>query len=132
MLDPEIRTLRDLSDLKKQKGFEEIISVKETDKVKDALELITKTGYSNIPVMTGRQSIGCIRENKLLAKLVEDPLLYNKKVADVMEESLPVLNAKTEIEEVKKYLKTNSAILVDDFGLITDIITRYDLINIQA
>lgn len=131
MFDPEIRTLRDLSDLKKQKGFEEIISVKETDKIKEVLELITKTGYSNIPVMTGRQSIGCIRENKLLAKLVEDPLLYNKKVADVMEESLPVLNAKTEIEEVKKYLRTNSAILVDDFGLITDIITRYDLINIQ-
>lgn len=131
MLDPEIRTLRDLSDLKKQRGFEEIISIKESDKVKDVLELITKTGYSNIPVMTGKQSIGAIRENKLLAKLVESPTLYNSKVKDVIEESLPILDAKTEIEEVKKYLKTNSAILVSDFGLITDIITRYDLINLN-
>ena len=131
MLDPEIRTLRDLSDLKKQKGFEEIISVSENDKVKDVLELITKTGYSNIPVMIGRKSIGTIRENKLLAKLVENPLLYNSQVKDLMEESLPILDAKTEIEEVKKYLKNNPAILVDDFGLITDIITRYDLINLQ-
>ncbi len=131
MLEPEIRTLRDLSDLKKQKGFEEIISVKETDKVKDVLELISKTGFSNIPVMVGRKSIGAIRENKLLAKLVEDPLLYNSEIKVVMEESLPILDAKTEIEEVKKYLKNNSAILVDDFGLITDIITRYDLINFQ-
>ncbi|WP_337864923.1 pyridoxal-phosphate dependent enzyme [Ignavibacterium sp.] len=129
MLDPEIRILRDLSDLKKQKGFEEIVSVKETDSVKEVLELITKTGYSNIPVLKGRQSIGCIRENKLLAKLVEDPLLYNKKVADVMEESLPVIDAKTEISEVKIILKENSALLVSDFGLITDVITRYDLIN---
>lgn len=129
MLDPEIRILRDLSDLKKQKGFEEIVSVKETDSVKEVLELITKTGYSNIPVLKGRQSIGCIRENKLLAKLVEDPLLYNKKVADLMEESLPVLDAKTEISEVKKVLKENPAVLVSDFGLVTDIITRYDLIN---
>ncbi|MEJ5261970.1 MAG: pyridoxal-phosphate dependent enzyme [Ignavibacterium sp.] len=129
MLDPEIRILRDLSDLKKQKGFEEIVSVKETDSVKEVLELITNTGYSNIPVLKGRQSIGCIRENKLLAKLVEDPLLYNKKVADVMEESLPVIDAKTEISEVKKILKENPAVLVSDFGLITDIITRYDLIN---
>ncbi len=48
-----------------------------------------------------------------------------------MEESLPILEAKTEIEEVKKYLKTQSAILVSDFGLITDIITRYDLINLD-
>lgn len=131
MLDPQVRTLRDISDIKKAKGFEEIISVKETDKVKDALELITKTGYSNIPLMEGRQSLGSIRENRLLAKLVDDPTLYNSFIKDVMEESLPILDAKTEIEEVKKYLKNNSAILVSDFGLITDIITRYDLINIE-
>ncbi|MEO8231557.1 MAG: pyridoxal-phosphate dependent enzyme [Ignavibacteriota bacterium] len=131
MLDPEIRTLRDLSDLKKQRGFEEIIFIKKSDKVKEILELITKTGFSNIPVMTGKQSIGAIRENKLLGKLVENPSLYNSNVKDVIEESLPILDAKTEIEEVKKYLKTNSAILVSDFGLITDIITRYDLINLD-
>jgi cystathionine beta-synthase len=131
MLDPEIRTLRDLSDLKKQKGFEEIISIKESDKVKDVLELISKTGYSNIPVMTGRQSIGAIRENKLLAKLIENPTLYNSEIKDVMEESLPMLDAKTGIEELKNLLKKHSAILVDDFGLITDIITRYDLINLE-
>jgi len=131
MLDPEIRTLRDLSNLKKQKGFEEIIAVMKNDKVKDVLELISKTGYSNIPVMTGKQSIGAIRENKLLAKLVEDPLLYNAEIKELMEQSLPVLDAKAEIEEVKKYLKTHSAILISDFGLITDIITRYDLINLE-
>ncbi len=65
----KLRTLRDLSDIKKQKGFEEIISVKETDFVKDVLELISKTGYSQIPVLEGRQSIGCIRENRLLTKV---------------------------------------------------------------
>ncbi len=128
MLDPTVRTLRDLSDLKKQKGYEEIVSVKETDSIRDVLELITKTGFSNIPVLKGRQSIGCIKENKLLAKLVDDPTLYNAKVKEVMEESLPVLDAKTDINEVKEFLKNNSAILVSDFGLITDIITRYDLL----
>jgi cystathionine beta-synthase len=116
--------------LKKQKGYEEIVSVKEDDSVKDVLELISKTGYSNIPVLKGRVSVGCVKENKLLARLVEDPTLYNSKVKNIMDESLPVLDAKTEIAEVKKYLKDNSAILVSDFGLITDIITRYDLINI--
>ncbi len=131
MLDPQIRTLRDISDIKKAKGFEEIVSVKETDKVKDVLELITKTGYSNVPVMNGRQSLGAIRENKLLGKLVENPALYSSQISDVMEESLPILDAKTEIEEVKNYLKNNSAVLVSDFGLITDIITRYDLLEIR-
>ena len=95
------------------------------------LILISKTGYSQIPVMKGRQSIGCIRENVLLTKLVENTLLYNSEIKDVMEDSLPILEAKTDIGEVKKYLRNNSAILVSDFGLITDIITRYDLINLD-
>jgi len=34
-----------------------------------------------------------------------------------MEESLPVLNAKTEIEEVKKYLKDHSAFSSPTLGL---------------
>jgi len=33
---------------------------------------------------------------------------------------------------VKIVLKENAAILVSDFGLITDIITRYDLIHFDA
>ena len=131
MLEPEIRILRDLSDIKKQKGFEEITFVKENDTVKQVLDLIGKTGYSQIPVLEGRQSIGCIRENRILSKLVDNPLLYNSQIKDVMEESLPVLDAKTEINEVKKILKSYAAILVSDFGLITDIITRYDLINLK-
>ncbi len=132
MLDTELRTLRDISDRKKATGIEEIISVKEDDKVKDALELITKTGYTHIPVLRGRQSVGSIREGRLLSKLVDKPTLYNSSIKDVMEESFPIIDAKTEISEVKKILKENAAVLVSDFGLVTDIITRYDLINLDG
>ena len=132
MLDTDIRTIRDISDRKKAAGIEEIVSIKEDQKVKDVLELITKTGYTQIPVLRGKQSIGAIRENRLLSKLVENPQLYNSLIKEVMEESFPILDAKTEISEVKKILKDNAAVLVSDFGLITDIITRYDLINMTA
>lgn len=132
MLDTEMRTVRDISDRKKAAGIEEIVSIKEDEKVKDVLELITKTGYTQIPVLKGKQSIGAIRENRLLSKLVENPQLYNSLIKEVMEESFPILDAKTEISEVKKILKENAAVLVSDFGLITDIITRYDLINLSA
>jgi len=132
MLDTEIRTLRDISDRKKAIGIEEIVSVKEDDKVKDVLELIAKTGYTQIPVLKGKQSVGAIRENRLLSKLVENPLLYNSLIKEVMEESFPVLDAKTEIKQVKATLKDHLAVLVSDFGLVTDIITRYDLINLDS
>jgi cystathionine beta-synthase len=132
MLDTEVRTLRDVSDRKKSLGIEEIVSIKEDDKVKDVLELITKTGYTQIPVMKGKQSVGAIREGRLLSKLVDKPTLYNSLIKDVMEESFPILEAKTEIAEVKKLFKEHPAVLVSDFGLVTDIITRYDLINMPA
>ena len=131
MLDTEMKTLRDISDRKKATGIEEIVSVKEDDKVKLVLELIAKTGYTQIPVLKGKQSIGAIRENRLLAKLVDNPLLYNSLIRDVMEESFPVLDAKTDIKQVKETLKDHLAVLVSDFGLVTDIITRYDLINLD-
>lgn len=131
MLDTEMRTLRDISDRKKATGIEEIVSVKEEDKVKDVLELIAKSGYTQIPVLKGKQSVGAIKENRLLSKLVDNPLLYNSLIREVMEESFPVIDAKTDVNEVKKALKEHPAVLVSDFGLVTDIITRYDLINMD-
>ena len=46
-----------------------------------------------------------------------------------MTDCVPVLDAKTELSKVKEVMKENTAVLVSDFGRITDIITRYDLIN---
>ena len=99
--------------------------------MKERQKLITKTGYTQIPVLKGKQSLGSIREGKLLSKLVDNPQLYNSLISGVMEESFPILDAKTDISEVKNILKANPAVLVSDFGLLTDIITKYDLINMQ-
>ncbi len=129
MLDKEIKTLRDISEVKKSNGNEDIVYVKSDAFVKDALELITRKGYSNIPVMLNRKAIGCVRENKLMAKLLNNKGLLEASVKDVMEECVPVLDAKTDLSKVKEVLKENTAVLVSDFGRITDIITRYDLIN---
>jgi predicted transcriptional regulator len=79
--------------------------------------------------MLNRRAIGCIRENRLMAKLLVNKNLLESSVKDVMEECVPVLDAKTDISKVKEVLKDNQAVLVSDFGRITDIITRYDIIN---
>ena len=129
MLETEIKTLRDISEMKKSKGNEDIVYVKSDALVKEALELITKKGYSNIPVMLNRRAIGCVRENKLMARLLNNKDLLEASVKEVMTECVPILDAKTELSKVKEILKENTAVLVSDFGRITDIITRYDLIN---
>lgn len=130
MLEVEMKILRDVSDEKKRKGIENICYVHDDDLVKDAVEIFNKNGFTQIPVFDERlKPVGSIRENKLMGKLVENSKLLNARVCEVMEESFPVVDAKTETAEVRKILKDKNAVLVSDFGRITDIITRYDLID---
>lgn len=129
MLETEIKILRDISDAKKMKGNENIVFVHPGTSVKEVLKIIQENGYSNIPVMQDRRPLGCIRENRLMSKLLRKPELLNSTAENVLDECFPILDAKTDISEVKEFLKDNPAILVSDFGRITDIITRYDLLE---
>jgi cystathionine beta-synthase len=131
MLESEMKILRDISDVKKMKGNEDIVFVHPDTPVKEILKIISQKGYSTLPVMRDSKSLGCIRENRLMSRLLEDPDLMNAVAEEVWDECFPTLDAKTEIPVVKEYLKDNSAILVSDFGRITDIITRYDLIHFE-
>lgn len=129
MLETEIKILRDISDAKKRNGNEDIVFVHPETPVKEVLKIIQENGYSNIPVMQDRKPLGCIKENRLMAKLLQNPGLLNSTADNVWDECFPVLDAKADISEVKEYLKENPAIMVSDFGRITDIITRYDLLE---
>lgn len=132
MLDAEIKILRDVSDAKKKKGIEEIVYVHDSILVRDVIKLMNTKGFSQIPVLNEfLKPVGSIREGKLMGKLLEDPKLLNAPVNSVMEDVFPVVDAKTPVAEVKNILKDSSAILVSDFGRITDLLTRYDLIDIE-
>jgi cystathionine beta-synthase len=129
MLETEIKILRDISDAKKNNGNEDIVFVHPETSVKEILKIIQDNGYSNIPVMHDRKPMGCIRENRLMARVLKNPALLESTAEKVWDECFPILDAKTDILEVKEHLKDNPAILVSDFGRITDIITRYDLLE---
>ena len=130
MLEVEMKILRDVSDEKKRKGIENLCYVHSTDLVREVVAILNKNGFTQLPVFDEHlKPVGSIRENKLMGKLVENSTLLNVPVSEVMEQSFPVVDAKTKIEVVKKMLKDKNAVLVSDFGRITDIITRYDLID---
>jgi cystathionine beta-synthase len=129
MLTQEFRTLHDISLAKKDGRPKELISVKSVDKVKTAVELLNFRGFSQIPVIDGGESVGSIREAKLMANLLEDPTLLDRPVSKVMGPGLPTLDERTELSVVKRYLSDSPAVLVTEYGRIKDIITRYDIIE---
>jgi cystathionine beta-synthase len=126
LLTTEIRTLKDLSDIKKNG---ELIFLSSKDKVKKALEVFSEKGYSQIPVIEDGESVGSIKEGKLLSSLLHNQELLEAPVEVVMGPGFPTLDERTEINVVKKYLSDSPAILVTEYGRITNIVTRYDVIQ---
>ena len=52
-------------------------------------------------------------------------------VSEVMDESFPVLEVDSNLNEIKKKLQKSPAVLIEDFKRITGIITRSDVLELQ-
>lgn len=132
VLEREIKILRDVSDAKKKKGIEEIVYVHDYVLVRDVIKMMNSKGFSQLPVLNEfLKPVGSVREARMTSKVLEDKKLLDVPVKEVMDESFLVMDSKINITEVRRALRESPAILVSDFGRITDIITRYDLIDFE-
>ncbi|HMQ04796.1 MAG TPA: pyridoxal-phosphate dependent enzyme [Pyrinomonadaceae bacterium] len=109
----------------------ELIFVSPDETVAAALEKMTESGVTQLPVIEEHRSVGSIRESRVLTKLLQNRDLLESPVADVMDESFPVLEAETNLAEIKKRLQKAPAVLIEDFKRITGIITRSDVLELQ-
>jgi cystathionine beta-synthase len=126
LLKTEVRTLKDLSDVKRNG---ELVFISAKDKVKKAVEVLNEKGFSQLPVIENGESVGSIKEGKLMSSLLHNQNLLEAPVEEIMGPGFPTLDERTELSVVKKYLSDSPAILVTEYGRIIDIITRYDIIQ---
>ena len=77
------------------------------------------------------RSVGSLRESRVLAKIVRDRALLESTVAEVMETSFPIVDVDASLNEVFKRLQTSPAVLVEEYGRITGIITRHDVLDLK-
>ena len=109
----------------------ELIFVAPSDTVGHALEKMSESGITQIPVIEDHRSVGSLRESRVLTKLLQNRDLMESPVSDVMDESFPVLEVDTNLNEIKKRLQKSPAVLIEDFKRITGIITRSDVLELQ-
>ncbi len=132
MLDTEVKVLGDISYNKKRKGFGGMVYVHDNATIRQALKIMSSKGFTYLPVLNGSlKPVGSLREGHVLSRMLDDPKMLDAPVKEIMEESFRVLDAKSSIAEVRNALKEAPAVLVSNFGRITDIITRYDLIDFE-
>jgi cystathionine beta-synthase len=130
LLGVEKMTLGLLTQLK-QSDTPSLVSVSPKNRVADALHLMNSHGLSQLPVLDEGRSVGSLREGRLMAKLLSNRELMQQPVSDVMDKGFPVVSEDVGVESAVKYLKDSPALLVEEFGRITGIVTRYDVLDAQ-
>jgi len=131
LLEPQRITAGLISGTKKPQAPKALVFVKPTDTVAEALEKMDELGLTQIPVLDEGRAVGSLRENRVLAKVVRNRDLLSSPISDVMESSFPTVDVDASSTEVTRRLQTSPAVLVEEYGRITGIITRHDVLDLK-
>lgn len=111
-----------------------VISIARTQLVRDAVELMRKRGYSQLPVFEGTRCVGSISEKTILDRAARgEPLesLFNNRVRDIMDSPLPTVNDDTPLEMVLGLLQGNYGVLVTKGENTIGILTKSDILKVK-
>ncbi len=106
----------------------ETLSASET--LHSAASKMRKHSISQLPVMDGKQVVGSLSEQSVIAHFASDPKkIARLTVSEAMEQPFPTMLPATPISAVVALLRHYPAVLVMDKGSIAGIITKADLLK---
>ncbi|HEY7184800.1 MAG TPA: pyridoxal-phosphate dependent enzyme, partial [Blastocatellia bacterium] len=132
LLGEERMTLGLLNELKTHAGKPHLVYVTPDATVGEALDLMNSHGLSQAPVLEDGRPIGSVRDNRVMALLLDNRELLQAPVTQVMDAPFPVVNENVDVARAKQYLKISPAVLVEEYGRIVGIVTRHDVLDIQS
>jgi cystathionine beta-synthase len=107
-----------------------LVSVAPAAAVRQALNLMSTWGVSQIPVVEDGESVGGLIEGTLMTRALSQPALLDRPVREVMEAPFPEVDATTPSERVGSMLTRESpAALVRKDGRLIGIVSRYDVLQ---
>lgn len=132
LLEPQKISAGLISGTKGSHAPQALLWAEPTDRVADALTKMDEAGITQLPVLEDGRPVGSLRENHLLTKVVRNRDLLEAKVSEVMEASFPTVDVDAGSDEVTRRLRTNPAVLVEEYGRIVGIITRHDVLDMTT
>jgi cystathionine beta-synthase len=107
-----------------------LVSVAPSANVRQALNLMSTYGVSQIPVIDGPDCVGSLTEGPVMARALEDAKLLDRPVSELMQPPFPVVDASVPIDRLTTLLsKETPAALVRRDGKLAGIVSRYDVLR---
>jgi cystathionine beta-synthase len=107
-----------------------IVSVAPTASVRQALNLMSTWGVSQIPVIDGQDGVGSLSEGPLMARAIEDGKVLDRPVSDLMQHPFPVVDADVPLDRLVTLLSRETpAALVRKDDRLVGILNRYDVLR---
>ena len=109
-----------------------VITVDEGTKIMEAVKAMKKNGISQLPVVNGKVVEGTISEKLIVDRIREEKdvkAFMEKKVSEIMEDSLPQITETTGIEIISAMLESHPAVLVTKNGRLEGIISRSNVLE---
>nr|AIA12141.1 Pyridoxal-phosphate dependent enzyme [uncultured bacterium] len=132
LIEPQKITAGLLSETKGEAAPKTLIVAAPTERVADTLAKMSEYGLTQIPVLEDGRSVGSLRENRVLSKALGNRDLLEAPVSEVMDASFPIVDVDASLSEIMRELQSSPAVLVEDYGRITGIITRHDVLDTPA
>ncbi len=141
-VDPRLSTFRKiyetLEEIKKEKISAEevmhfpVVTVSADSKLRDTIEIMSETDFSQLPVVEDGTPVGSISESNILNEIeISDPNeVDKKKVKDCMGSGFPTVSPSTDIKGVVGMLEHTPAVLVMDKGELVGVITKQDIMKV--
>jgi cystathionine beta-synthase len=128
MLDAQRTTAGQLLE-RHPEGVPAIVSVGPAGSLRQALNLLSTWGVSQLPVLEGDDCVGSVGEG-LMAQALEDSGLLDRPVSEVMAGPFPVVDAEVPLDRLVTLLsKETPAALIREGGRLVGIVNRYDVLR---
>jgi predicted transcriptional regulator len=112
-----------------------VVGIDEDDTVARAATIMKETGFSQLPVFSGRHIVGSIAEKAIMDRIVTGITpreLSSMPVSKVMTEAFPQIDDKAPLSMISTLLQYHPAVLVMKRGQVAGIITKADLLRVFA
>jgi len=131
LLDAPRPTVADLLK-RRHAGAPPLVQVAPAAQVRQALNLMSTFGVSQLPVIENGKCVGSLVEASLMTTALEQPTMLDRAVRDVMDAPFPVVEGSLTLDRLAPMLtRETPAALIAEHGKVVGIVSRYDVLQLM-